>query len=367
MARASVKRKARKPRRSRLDGVGFAVPEVVRRAEHKASEIAHRVGAKISPYTGRVERKYSSLGSGGKALVGAGIFAGSLFVFAKLSNRIDVSAVEDYAQAAEDTVVDTAKEAAKAVETGAIKVGNLIFGAAERAALSAIAPAGAQQYIADLLQVASANDISPFVLLGLVNQESGWGKYLSPKNSPSGTGDFGARDFSPSKHQALVDQGLLKIVPDVDSLPAGWKLAATAVTDGPYIIPADGGGFGRGFVQFDYVTGPVAVRQANFLGNVQVQLQAAADLLKQKQTTLLSLLRTYNSKNPNSAVALPDGAGLLAATIASYNHGEGTVAKNIEQGNPLDYYGNGKNNNYSNLVLGMAANYGTAFNNQLAA
>lgn len=343
--------------------LGFDWHDAARRARSVASKGAgyvkrgaSAVNRPLVPLERKVGAKYAALGPAGKSVVAAGAWVGALLLLGKLSNRIDASTVEDYASA----VADSAQKGAQNV----VAIGQKVFGAAEKAALRAVAPDGAQPYIDDLLQVASQSYLSPFVLMAIVNQESAWGRALTPKNSPGGTGDFRARRLTPAR-QKLVAQGLLKVYPSSSDLPDNWD-SPLDDDGGPVVIPADGLGYGRGFVQFDFATGPEVVRDPDFLNNVPKQLQAMVDLLLQKQRSIVSLLTSFNGRNPDAAVEIPQGASLLAATIAAYNHGEGTVAKNIENGDPLDNYGAGENNNYSNRVLKFASDFTNAFNSELA-
>lgn len=92
------------------------------------------------------------------------------------------------------------------------------------------------------------------VALGSVETEWGWGSGYRPKGSPDGTGDWTAR-----RGGWLSREGVA-VVKDLKSLPLGWAAPRKRLEDGtvvilpgPYAIPVDGLGWGRGLLQMDHL------------------------------------------------------------------------------------------------------------------
>lgn len=91
------------------------------------------------------------------------------------------------------------------------------------------------------------------VLLGKLDRESLGGDALRPRDA-SGTGDWTARtaDRLPA---ALAGQA--RIIDAASPFPAGWsppRDKSGNIKPGPYFIPGDGLGFGRGLSQIDWTS-----------------------------------------------------------------------------------------------------------------
>lgn len=97
-------------------------------------------------------------------------------------------------------------------------------------------------------------DLAILVAIGSVETEWGCGWGYRPKCSPDGTGDWTAR------RGGWLQKPHVQIIKNRESLPPGWspprkKLpdGTVAVLPGPYAIPDDGLGWGRGLLQLDYL------------------------------------------------------------------------------------------------------------------
>ena len=167
-------------------------------------------------------------------------------------------------------------------------------------------------------QLAAANSFRPFieaaasrfgfqpcVICGIGSRESGWGLLLKPAG-PGGTGDFAPR-----------------------------QRTRPPVRSGP--MPPDGLGFGRGLMQIDFDSNPLA--QTGNWQDPQTNINFGCQLLAQKMT--------YVAKNSSL-----QGLMLLRGALAAYNCGEGAVCKLAGQGLDVDARTTG--NDYSADVLSRA-------------
>lgn len=166
-------------------------------------------------------------------------------------------------------------------------------------------------------QLAAANDFRPFIetaakqfgfqpsiICGIGSRESGWGLLLKPKG-PGGTGDFARRKAKPPLR--------------------------------PGSLPPDGRGFGRGLMQIDFDSNPLA--QTGNWHDPETNIKFGCELLAKKLA--------FVKKNSN----LQDHM-LLRGAIAAYNCGEGAVCKLAEEGLDVDAKTTG--HNYSADVLNRA-------------
>ncbi len=163
-----------------------------------------------------------------------------------------------------------------------------------------ILPAAAQQYADVIEQVATESGERPQVLTAIGWRETRWG--TSPDLDVQGPSDFG------------------------DPLP------------GPYAIPDDGRGWGRGLMQIDFQRAET-INWEDPLTNVR----EAAKVLAEK--------RAYISSHV--ADLTPDE--LERATVAAYNHGEGGSVNNLLAGRDVDSGTTG--GNYSADVLSNAGRW----------
>jgi soluble lytic murein transglycosylase-like protein len=146
--------------------------------------------------------------------------------------------------------------------------------------------------------------LQPAVVCGLGSRESGWGLLLKPRG-PAGTGDFAPRRPMPP------------------------------LRPGP--LPPDGLGFGRGLLQIDFDSNPLA--QTGNWRDPQTNIMAGCRLLANKFKFLMSNLTL-------------DYPVLQRGAIAAYNCGEGAVCKVLQAGLDVDSRTAGRN--YSADVLNRA-------------
>jgi soluble lytic murein transglycosylase-like protein len=150
-------------------------------------------------------------------------------------------------------------------------------------------------------QLAAANGFRPFieaaaqqygfqpcVICGIGSRESGWGVLLKPPG-PAGTGDRAPRSPRPP------------------------------LRPGP--LPPDGLGFGRGLMQIDYDSNPLA--QTGNCQDPQTNINFGCQLLAHKLA--------YVQTNSNL-----QGLMMLRGALAAYNCGEGTVRKLAAAGLDID-------------------------------
>jgi soluble lytic murein transglycosylase-like protein len=144
----------------------------------------------------------------------------------------------------------------------------------------------------------------PCVIAGIGSRESGWGLLLKPPG-PAGTGDGAPRSPRPP------------------------------LRPGP--LPPDGLGFGRGLMQIDFDSNPLA--QTGNWQDPQTNINAGCQVLAQKLA--------FVKKNSNL-----QGLMLLRGAIAAYNCLEGAVCKLAAAGLDIDSRTTG--HDYSANVLGRA-------------
>lgn len=168
------------------------------------------------------------------------------------------------------------------------------------------------QYSDMIIRASKAKKVSPFAVATLGAHESRWGRALTPPG-PGGNGDYEARAMgsktSPPKGCKVVT-----------TLPAGWTPRSDAKT-GPWYIPIDEKGFGRGLMQLDVV--------GSGLGDMpgwqdpETAIGYGAQVLANKRAALMQ------------AEPGLKGIDLLVASLEAYNYGEGNVIANIKAGKPI--------------------------------
>jgi|SRR5712664_608096 len=192
-------------------------------------------------------------------------------------------------------------------------------------------PSAAQQYADVIAQVASESGEKPAVLTAIGWRETKWGTSRSlDVQGPSGTGDFVARVGH------WLNGANVQIL---DDLPAGWHVPKDSQGNplpGPYAIPADGRGWGRGLMQID-LDRALGIQWDDPLTNVR----EAAKVLGEKRAYIQSHI---------AETLTPDE--LERATVAAYNHGEGGSVGNLLAGRDIDT--GTDHNNYSADVLSNA-------------
>lgn len=167
-------------------------------------------------------------------------------------------------------------------------------------------PTQTRPYAAELWEAGKIYGIDPFVLAGIMERESISGAALYPRG-PTGTGDWTARPpgWSISKHGKIVTQ-----LPLTDGV-LRWKAHPT-LPNGPYYIPEDEKGWGRGLMQLDFAihydwlrshdwTNPATIirKAASVLGD-NLAMAARAGL---KGATLLHAAVSGYNLTPSVAIA----------------------------------------------------------------
>jgi hypothetical protein len=179
-------------------------------------------------------------------------------------------------------------------------------------------PAGAE-YLADVAaSAATANKVSPYLLLGICYAESNFGAALKPAG-PSGSGDFIPRPCNPDRDKRMVEFPLPGVIRQ--RLQAGIPARKIA---GPCEawVPTHTG-WGCGLLQFDY--------EAHFEFCKSGAWKDPARIFDQAAKLLLQGRKVLQSKCPGLS-----GPALDEAMIASYNAGAGRVAKAVLAKQPLD-------------------------------
>lgn len=219
--------------------------------------------------------------------------------------------------------------------TGVASVTSLAGGivkASGKTVLSAAAP-----YL-DLIN-ANCGAWDPNVIIGIGYQESKWGTDRTlDAAGPSGTGDFILR----TPGWAAKVQGAP--VASVSTVPAGWTTRASSGL-GPWVMPADGRGWGRGLCQIDY-------------GNAYKIDWADPETNIKAAVSNLNAAQSYFSRADNAPNA--DPTSLTVACISAYNHGYAAALKALNNDvSPATAY--------SDAVLGYATNAASesAANNDL--
>lgn len=207
---------------------------------------------------------------------------------------------------------------------------NSAISAAKSAAFNAIIPASAQQY-ADIIKAEAARvNVSPFILVALGSRETRWGDANRPPG-PGGTGDFTARHYSKQPARTKL----------VSVLPSGWRGSGS----GPWYIPDDEQGWGRGLMQIDWAAHQDWLQTHDWRDPRQ-NIGYAADVLSQAIAYFQRASTAAGDPRPLS------GNDLLHAALAAYNRGPGGVLKDMMAGLSPD--ANTTGGDYGGAVLNAA-------------
>lgn len=211
-----------------------------------------------------------------------------------------------------------------------------------KAAVGATSPR-AVLYADAALKVGSEETMNPFVLIALMERESGSGAYLLPKG-PTGTGDFIAR---------RTQSNGTRVATDAD-FKSGWyrpKDSSGTPYPDPLYIPTDGRGWGFGLMQLD--------RNGGSAGSLHAQILADgrwADPYWSMKSAVLDHLRPDITYFVSQGLT---GDDILRAALVAYNHGRANVMAYIKAGRNPDELTTGKN--YSADVLARIAKLSAGF------
>lgn len=234
-----------------------------------------------------VVEKLAALPTRTKVLLGGGIVA--IILTAVFRKRIA------------KTVVEAGQSAASVVS----KVATLTNEQAFKASL----PSAGRNFAADILRVAKEEGLSPFLLAGFMEQESGFGMGLSPKG-PTGTGDaghgHGLMQIDDRSHREFLSKRTADGTPLWQIPYENLKYAAKVYKDAARYFKMDGKGK------------KVVVKPGDYAAKQGVRPG------------------TYADPRPLQ------GDALVAAAIASYNTGQGNVIKALAAGKPPDFTTTGR-------------------------
>lgn len=179
-------------------------------------------------------------------------------------------------------------------------------------------PKGAE-YLADVAgAAATANKMSPYLLLGICYAESNFGSALKPPG-PTGSGDFIPRPATPDRDAKMKAFPL----PGVERKRLADGIKARKIAGPCEAWVPTHTGWGCGLLQFDY--------EAHFEFCKSGAWKDPARIFDQACKLLLSGRKVLISKVPGLS-----GPALDEAMIASYNAGAGRVAKAVVAKQPLD-------------------------------
>lgn len=183
-------------------------------------------------------------------------------------------------------------------------------------------PAQTRPYAADLWDAGKKYGIDPFILAGIMERESISGAALYPKG-PSGTGDWTARPpgWSIAKHGKIVTK-----LPLTDGVQR-W-MPHPSLPNGPFYIPLDEKGWGRGLMQIDEAV-HYDWLHANDWTNPKVLIDKAAKELSAN----LALMAKGGLK----------GSLLVHAAVSGYNVAPSTALADARAGRSPDANTTGKN------------------------
>jgi hypothetical protein len=244
----------------------------------------------------------------------------------------------------------------KQVVTGATVSWDAVKVAALKAAISSLPKStihpAALQYVDSVIYAADKTGMGVFQLLAIGQHETLWGEAAAMKpKGPGGTGDWTAR-----KGAWLQEKG----VRIVNTLPPGWGAAKGSV--GPWAIPSDGLGWGRGLMQVDFLA------SLNFDWKDPLKnIVRGAEILKGKMAYLAATPKTPTLTIGDTAAksrgVAPGtykdprpltGSKLLEGSIAAYNTGELNVLRSLAVGVPADKTTTGGNYSADVLSKGVA-------------
>lgn len=217
------------------------------------------------------------------------------------------------------------------------------IGDAERAILRGFAAGGQEDYIDASFAIGASEGVSPYLLMGFLAMESGFGRALT-KGSAFGqtvyTGDFIPRPATAARDAFMAQNplpGAKRVYwerPQIGNLPA---------VKGPMWVPAHDlrvaqangnlqaayannkgvpGGVGWGFTPWQLDWGSFAAQlKAGAAWQPELATKAAVGLIKQNIATL--------KRNGLT------GSTLVSGVIAAYNAGAGAVVNAVKAGRPL--------------------------------
>ena len=242
----------------------------------------------------------------------------------------------------------------------------MAFDFAKGAAFKAVLAASERDAVphADhILQASQAEDVTPFITVALGKRESNWARSLDADL----TGDYTARTGSWLKAPGV------KVVSEGD-LPTKWIRPRDGdgnVIPGPYAIPEDGLGWGRGVMQVDWPRARAEKHNwRDHLANIRLGLRIYKEKVKELSAApsgawtigagLAKTLGVMPGTYPAKAVP-PDLVPVAA--LAAYNAGAAAVRRAYsaagQQG--IDRITTGKD--YATKVAGTIVALTNAFNN----
>jgi hypothetical protein len=179
-------------------------------------------------------------------------------------------------------------------------------------------PKGTEYLVEVAAVAATANKMSPYLLLGICFAESNYGLALKPPG-PGGSGDFIARPATPDRDKKMVEFPLPGVIRQ--RLQDGIKARKIAGPCDAWVPTHTG--WGCGLLQFDY--------EAHFDFCKSGAWKEPPRIFDQACKLLLSGRKVLVAKCPGLS-----GPALDQAMIASYNAGAGRVAKAVIAKQPLD-------------------------------
>lgn len=214
-----------------------------------------------------------------------------------------------------------AEEAKKTAETPVAEIVKSGSPAGVRATL----PKGVE-YLADVaFELAPKYDVSPYTILAITKNESGFGQALKPQG-PSGTGDFIPRDAGKCVARDLKGDCTKTLADLVKEL--AFPVARIQKKGKTFLKPTERG-WGHGLYQLDL--------QSNIAFIASGQWSDA----KAAMEYALKVFTTSRDKIKKAIPSLPP-AGLLQASIAAYNAGYPKVIKALKAGVPPNRLDQGK-------------------------
>lgn len=209
-----------------------------------------------------------------------------------------------------------------------------VFDSTGRLAFTAILPARSVPYADELLNVAQDLDLNPFTLWALLERESqsGTASSMKPKTA-AGTGDWTGR----VGHWRDQPGPGTKVV---NVLPYGWNRPrdrSGQVIPGPYAIPSDELGWGRGLMQIDFADPWIQAgndwRDAS--ANIRRGGEVLLEKMKQLKSTTPITIRGVKIGGDGQLDPRPlEGDVFVRTAIAAYNTGWNALKSLVLYGNP---------------------------------
>lgn len=311
------KPKVSKPKKLVREQDFVALSEVTLTAPPAASGVM----TPATPATPSLIERWKALPTSQKLLIGGGTAAILLFIFRK-------------------PVAKGASVVATEVSKGATAVATAVSDAVFRLAL----PSAAQPYANDMLRVAKEQNVSPFLLAAIMEQESNFGTSLTPKG-PTGKGDsgygHGLMQIDSRSHAEFLAKK------DATGKPL-WQIPYEALTYAAQLWKRD-----RAFLARTPEAGATVTVNKDGSKNSQ------GKTIRDYANTMGVPAGTYKDPRPLT------GAALNAAAIAAYNTGAGNVLKALAAGKPVDItttghkYPDGTTRKYAESILMRLAKFTT--------